>query len=222
MNIGFRDSLLKQINSLLKFAENMRFYSSKDRIQDRDLQQLLSMSESIINRLGSADTTHSKHAREWIDSDAAESYKLDRLLGVISSLKLSVESGYLDNIEELIHGELFDNFIDMAEHLLNEGYKDASAVIVGSSLESHLRNLCIRNSIETTIRSANNERPKKADQMNSELASSGVYEKLDLKSVTAWLDLRNKAAHGEYDKYSNDQVRLMITGVRYFIARYPA
>ena len=222
MDIGFRQSLLNQINSLLQLAEDMYFSSSNVNIQGRDLQQLLSMSESIISRLGSSDTTHSKHATEWINSGADERYILDRLLGIIASLKISVEGGYLDNIEELIHGELFDNFIDMAEHLLNEGYKDASAVIVGSSLESHLRNLCIRNTIETIIRSANKERPKKADLMNSELASSGVYEKLDLKSVTAWLDLRNKAAHGEYDKYSNEQVRLMITGVRDFIARYPA
>lgn len=222
MNPRFRGSLLHQIYSLLNLAEKFNFYSSRASIPIRDLQQLLSMSESVINRLGSADTTHSKHARELIDTDADESYKLDRLLGVISSLKVSVESGYLDNIEELIHGKLFDDFIEMAEHLLNEGYKDASAVIVGSALESHLRNLCLRNSIETTINSGNRKHPKKADQMNSELAASGVYEKLDLKSVTAWLDLRNKAAHGEYDKYSSDQVRLMLTGVRDFIARYPA
>ncbi len=220
MNPNYAASLLSQIKSVLKVATDLFFFSSTDSIKARDLQQLLSMSLSTINRLGSADQTHIKHAQEVMDYDASEEYKLDRLLGIIKSLQHSIEDGYLDNVEALIHGELFDDFVDMGEHLLNEGYKDAAAVIVGSALESHLRNLCVRNSISTTIN--NNMRPKKADQMNNELFTSGVYEKLDLKSVTAWLDLRNKAAHGEYDKYSNDQVSLMLTGVRDFIARHPA
>jgi hypothetical protein len=58
--------------------------------------------------------------------------------------------------------------------------------------------------------------------MNADLASAGVYTKLDQKSVTAWLDLRNKAAHGEYAKYSQEQVGLLVSGVRDFIARNPA
>ena len=49
-----------------------------------------------------------------------------------------------------------------------------------------------------------------------------IYSKLDQKSVTAWLDLRNNAAHGHYDKYEAVQVELMISGVRDFIARNPA
>ena len=65
-------------------------------------------------------------------------------------------------------------------------------------------------------------RPKKADQMNSDLAAFPAYGKLDQKNVTAWLDLRNKAAHGDYGAYSADQVALLSQGVRDFITRNPA
>ncbi len=58
--------------------------------------------------------------------------------------------------------------------------------------------------------------------MNSELASATVYSKLDQKNVTAWLDLRNKAAHGQYSEYSKEQVALFIQSVRDFITRIPA
>ena len=34
--------------------------------------------------------------------------------------------------------------------------------------------------------------------MNNDLACGNSYTKLDQKSVTAWLDLRNRAAHGRY------------------------
>jgi hypothetical protein len=58
--------------------------------------------------------------------------------------------------------------------------------------------------------------------MNSEIAGAGVYTKLDQKSVTAWLDLRNKAAHGKYAEYTREQAALMLRGVMDFAARYPA
>lgn len=57
--------------------------------------------------------------------------------------------------------------------------------------------------------------------MNAELAKVNVYSKLDLKNVTAWLDLRNKAAHGKYAEYTDSQVDLMLRGVSNFMARTP-
>ncbi|AIY39887.1 hypothetical protein LT85_0727 [Collimonas arenae] len=42
---------------------------------------------------------------------------------------------------------------------------------------------------------------------------------LDQKSVTAWLDLRNKAAHGKYSEYTKEQVEVMCQGVVNFMAR---
>ena len=45
--------------------------------------------------------------------------------------------------------------------------------------------------------------PKKAERMNTDLASQNIYGKGDQKSVTAWLDVRNDAAHGKYNNYTN-------------------
>jgi len=109
----------------------------------------------------------------------------------------------------------------MSEHLLLNGYKDPAAVVTGSVLEEHLRQLCIKNEIEIVIENDGKIIPKKADHMNSDLAKAKVFNKLDQKSVTSWLDLRNKAAHGKYDEYTIDQVRLMHQSVTDFITRNP-
>ena len=79
-----------------------------------------------------------------------------------------------------------------------------------------------KHSIEIDLTSAKGVRPKKADLLNSDLAKSNVYSKLDLKNVTAWLDLRNNAAHGKYDEYTREQVAVMISGIRDFLTRNPA
>ncbi|MBK3645935.1 hypothetical protein JHN46_35460 [Streptomyces sp. MBT33] len=65
-------------------------------------------------------------------------------------------------------------------------------------------------------------RPKKADTMNADLKKAGVYDGLRQKQITAWMDLRNKAAHGNYGDYDNDEVRQFIDGVQAFMMKYPA
>ena len=91
-----------------------------------------------------------------------------------------------------------------------------------SSLESHLRQLCQKHEISTERDVEGSVRYKKADLLNSELVSNEAYSKLDQKSVTAWLDLRNKAAHGKYEEYEKEQVSIMIAGIRDFLVRNPA
>jgi len=140
------------------------------------------------------------------------------LVGIAEALKVAYASGYLYRIEELIHADLFADFLAMGEYLLEEGYKDPAAVIIGGVLEEHLRKLCLKNSIAIIV----NNRFKKADAMNADLTKSNVYNRLDQKNITAWLDLRNKAAHGRYTEYTDDQVGVALLGIRDFIARFPA
>jgi hypothetical protein len=110
------------------------------------------------------------------------------------------------------------------EYLLDQGHKDAAAVMCGGELEKHLRKLFVSNGVDVflTPGSGGEPWPKKAEQLNAELANINVYGKLDQKNITSWLDLRNKAAHGEYHKYNEEQVSVIIQGVREFMTRYPA
>ena len=110
-------------------------------------------------------------------------------------------------------------FLEMAEHLLGDGYKDASAVIAGGVLEEHLRKLATKSSVPTVKPSGE---PEKASSINAALAKQQVYNKTVEKDVTAWLGRRNDAAHGHYDKYVQEEVRLMIEGIRGFVSRHPA
>jgi hypothetical protein len=139
--------------------------------------------------------------------------------GTLQALGNDYESGYLQSVVELIHADIFADFLDMATHLLHQGYKDPAAVVAGSVLEEHLRKLCDKHGIPTIKADG---KPKTADALNSELASANVYSKLEQKSVTAWQDLRNKAAHGKYTEYDKDQVAMLIQSVRDFAIRNPA
>lgn len=142
-----------------------------------------------------------------------------QLAGILQALKEDVNAGWLKTVEELIHADTFSDFLEQARELNSKRYKDAAAVVAGTVLESHLRLLCDRNSIPTMLPAG---RHKTADSMNSELAKGGVYNQLQQKQVTAWLGIRNAAAHGKYGEYTGANVVSLISGVEQFIINNPA
>jgi hypothetical protein len=214
-------AVLGQIDSLLGKYDEARSRSKHEDISDlpeEEPTELLTRIVAAIERLSPPGSRYVKNSSEYMNKSAVVGYKLTLVVGVLKALRADYEAGFLQSITELIHTDLFGDFLEMADHLLEQKYKDPSAVIAGSVLEEHLRKLCDKNGISTDI----GGRPKKADAMNAELATAIVYSKLDQKSITAWLDLRNKAAHGEYGKYTQDQVALLVQGIRDFISRNPA
>lgn len=140
-------------------------------------------------------------------------------IAILEAIRSEIAGGWLSSLKGLIAAELFSDFLDMADHLLESGYKDAAAVIAGSVLEEHLRQLCIKSSIPIEERRDDRMVPHKADRLNAQLVSAQVYGKLDQKLVTAWLDLRNNAAHGGDQAYNSEQVARCLAGVTEFLAR---
>lgn len=147
------------------------------------------------------------------------SYECEKGKGILQAIKKEIDGGWLFTLKNLVTAEVFSDFLEMAKYLLEQNYKDPAAVMIGSVLEEHLRQLCLINAIQ--VDALKNEKMvfKKADQLNSDLATQNIYNKLDQKNVTAWLDLRNKAAHGKYNEYLQTQVELMYSGVLDFITR---
>ncbi|MGW9188095.1 hypothetical protein [Streptomyces rubiginosohelvolus] len=117
-----------------------------------------------------------------------------------------------------MHADTYSDYLEMAEALLAKGYKDAAAVIAETSLEVHIRALCIKNGMTTAVAG----KPKKATTMNADLRKAGVYDGLQEKEVTAWLGLRNSAAHGDCGDYDHGKVRRFLDGVHAFMKEHPA
>lgn len=122
-------------------------------------------------------------------------------------------------IKGLVSAEVFSDFLDMAGYLLEQGYKDAAAVMIGSVLEEHLRQLCQANSIDTFDTKKGRKIPKAGNILNQSLRKAKVYNQIDSRSIEFWFDIRNQAAHGNYCQYTREQVELMLRGVLEFLAR---
>lgn len=186
-------------------------------VDNEQFNSFKNASLSFILNLYSKD--HPYYENFYNGCHRATPYETKTGRGILVSIKDEIEQGWLNSLRGLVSAEIFTDFIEMAEHLLSEDYKDASAVMIGSVLEEHLRQLCSKNGIDTSTIKSGKSVPKKADLLNAELAKADVYNKLDQKNVTAWLDLRNKAAHGKYTEYTKEQVELMLQSVLDFMSR---
>ncbi len=216
-----QEAILNQIDKALERWAKAKSRSKYDDCSDlgTEVPELVTILAAAIERLAPRGSRYAENARAALKKYGEnEAYNLIVLPGILKALRTDYEAGYLRSVYEIIHGDIFGDFLEMADYLLTEGYKDPAAVLIGGVLEEQLRKLCQAHSIPVTKGSL----PKKADGLNAELAGANVYSKLDQKSITAWLGLRNNAAHGKYNEYSKEQVALMVQGVRDFIARNPA
>lgn len=214
-------AVLHQIDTVLEKWANAKSRSKYDDCSDLGIEvpELVTILAAAIERLAPRGSRYAENARAALKKHGEnEAYNLIVLPGILKALRTDYEAGYLRSVYEIIRGDIFGDFLEMADYLLTEGYKDPAAVLAGGVLEEQLRKLCQANGIPVTKGAV----PKKADGLNADLAGANIYSKLDQKNVTAWLGLRNNAAHGKYNEYSKEQVALMVQGIRDFITRNPA
>ena len=137
--------------------------------------------------------------------------------GALKGVRYALGAGLLQDLRRLLQADIFADFLEMAEHLLSEQYKDASAVLIGGVLEDTLRKLSASNNLPLLTTTG---KPLTIEPLNVNLAKAGIYLPLVKKQVTSWADLRNNAAHGDYDKYTADEVKQMLLFVQRFCADF--
>ena len=135
---------------------------------------------------------------------------VERGLGILQAARDDVGGGYLQKFETLVSANVFGDFLEMAEHLLDNEYKDAAASLIGAVLENELRRMCRGNDIP--VRSDDN-----ISALNQKLFQKKLYGKPQMKQIEHWKSIRDSADHGEFDQYKIDDVKDMLSGVRNFL-----
>jgi hypothetical protein len=164
---------------------------------------------NILSRVFGKDSDHYKRFNELFPK-LHDYHPILKGLGILKAAKDDYEKGYLFETRNLIQAELFDDFLEQAEYLLQSGYYAPAAVVAGAVLEDGLRQLCIRNGVAVSAK-------PKLDMMNADLTKAQVYTVLVQKKITALADLRNKAAHGKWTEFTEQDVREMLPQVRSFM-----
>ena len=131
-------------------------------------------------------------------------------IGILTALKEDIELGFLTKVRDLVSAEIFTDFIEMAQHLLDNNYKDSAASLIGAVLENGLRQIAQKHSVD--IKSGND-----IGSLNTKLADKEVYNRLVQKQIQAWKAIRNSADHGKFSEYKAEDVKSMLEGAQRFL-----
>ena len=66
--------------------------------------------------------------------------------GVLEAAQSDLESGMMGRLDTLVAADIFTDFLEMATHLIENGYKDPAASLTGAVLEGGLRKIAVANS----------------------------------------------------------------------------
>jgi len=168
--------------------------------------------QNLLARVFGQDSEHYKNFSSQIGTHLTFS-PVNRAQGILKAARDDCANGRLFDLRRLVEAEVFDDLLEQSEHLLASGYYQPAAVVAGCVLEDGLRKLCEKNGVVLSSK-------PKLDTMNAELAKAGLFSKLVQKRVTTLAELRNKAAHGQWNEFTEADVREMVTAVRRFMEEY--
>lgn len=201
----------KRFDELEELASGID-YQGRGGSREVRVEKFYEWATSVLNLLQRAfgeDSSHYQNFLEIYKGFTGRRSDFEICRGIFTAAKNDYAGGYLFNVRSLIKAEILsDDILDQAKELLNNGYKDPACVLTGIALEVTLKEMCSKYSIEQS----------KLDKMNVDLCKAGKYNMAKQKQITAWADLRNRAAHGEWATYSDADVDEFIKGVERFIA----
>jgi len=224
-NDEFKEYSSKQLDSVIdQYYSRETISTNKEyRVSDEVFHyRLFTEAQAAIERISGSTSTYSEQVKTILAWKLHSANKIEPIMGIISALKADIMSGFLKSTEELIHACVFSDYLEMAEYFLKGEYKDPAAIIAGSTLEVHIRNLCLKYGIDIEEKTSKDIRHKKASEMNQDLYKNKAYNKIDFQNILSWLAIRNDAAHANFNNYTKEQVTDMISGIKEFISRNPA
>ena len=111
------EAVLRQLDELVDEFELLRKRSQHDDCSDVIYEpkafEIATRAYAAIERVSGARSPYCRRAEEIRQEKAYEQLKVLRLVGVVSSLRADLKAGYLSTIEEMIHGEMFGDFLEM-------------------------------------------------------------------------------------------------------------
>lgn len=156
---------------------------------------------SALNLLARTTGVESTYYRSLQDSHGSDQLKFTPgiMLGILKAAMTDYREGFMADAKLLVSAEVFADFLVQAEILLEHDYEDAAAVIIRAVLEDGLKKVCVSKGITFRERAMLGE-------ITESMAKHNVLTALQHKEIDAKKYVGDKAAHGEFDKYTKADV----------------
>ena len=166
-------------------------------------------SQNLIKAVYGVDSPHYENFVRSMQECDGHTFEVDVLRGVFASAKEDFEGGYVFNIELMVSGEIFGDFLVLAKQALAEGHKAVAAVLASAALEDALKRYATANGLNVDGKSM-------AEVVNA-LKSRGLVSGAQKSLLGTMPGIRNLAMHAEWTKISEPDVNSVIGFVEQFL-----
>jgi hypothetical protein len=197
---------------------------ASERAEPWQLYEAAGLAQSVVY-----DTAGRGHPSYRAIDEATKSGDWTRILGACNSVVVLYEQGGLASptlrIAHEIEGDLLE--IAVAQARAAEAPTDPfskqlglaiAAFLAGAALEDALRRLCDAAGVPYDVQRSSLSKLQGALYQPS--AGIEVISVSEVKQITTWGDVRNKADHGKFSELTQTEVVTMLMGVRAFIDKH--
>lgn len=173
------------------------------------LHAWLTKTQNIIEGVFGANSQQLQHLHQLTQRTVEYAHQVYSIVGLLEGALNDLENGFLRGQEFIVAGEVFDSVLQRAKYLVDNGFKDAAAVLVRVVIEDALKRIAREEGLDDS---------KKASAINDDLKGAKRYPQPQWRLIQSWLDIGNSAAHGDFGDYTEDDVKRMIDDVERFLA----
>lgn len=138
--------------------------------------------------------------------------RVGKLTSILQTMLVDLDAGVLATVADAARVEVFDDFIDHAEHYLAGGRVAQAGVIAGVVFEDTVRKLCAKRGVGIG--------EAKLDALISSLEKAGFFTPVKAKRARAAADVRTRATHANWDKFEASDVEATIKVTRELIEAF--
>ena len=135
------DKFLQRFEELQKESDSLPFeQDGRIRyVRSGRWQKWATSCQSLIRAVFGEESPHYANFVEALKKCVGYAGQVHAVQGVFQSAKEDFEGGYVFNVDLRISGEVFGDFVVLAQQSLAEGYKDVAAVLASAALEDALK-----------------------------------------------------------------------------------
>ncbi len=197
--------LISDIDRIIRIAGNQTWPDTTV------VQRVITEAMNLIKKTCGDTSDHYVRLRNITDKDYHPN-RADQYKGIIEAAYNDYKDGFA-NLDSFVRAEIFEDFLSMAEYLIEQGYYVPAASLAGGVLEDSLRKLCDKHNIIYPAKT-------KIGSLNTDLAKARAYNALVSKQIIANADIRNNADHGKVKEFTEQNVKDMVEWIRRFIIDY--
>ena len=211
------NELIKNGNDILSnlnLKENKsNYYFEKS--HTKNIQSWMISSANLISNIPHNNTYLKEYEKIRNDEHINELipiHVVQKLTGLLESLKNEIESGLLKNLEYVFIADTFDDFLKHAENFHKSNNKKEAAILASIVFEDTIRKIAEKNNIK--------QEGINLDKLIDSFSKQNIFTNIKAKKAKTFATIRNKALHTQWSEFDIRDVGDLIKGTKEIIENY--